>query len=187
MHNMPHSEESKKKMSEAHKGKANIARRRKTIVKDGVTLYQCGVCKDFKPYDEFYKNRRTILGITQDCKKCHCKVSIKTRNKDTAHENNRKYMERARKKNIEIFRERERKYSLNRSKDEKYWARKELNNAVKRGDILKPDICEECGRKARITAHHEDYAKPLSVKWLCYKCHGKKHRKEIGNERAGSD
>lgn len=178
MHNIPHSEESKKKMSEAHKGKANIARRRKTMVKDGVTLYQCGVCKEFKPYDEFYKNKRTILGITPDCKKCHCKVNIKTRNMDTARENNRKYMERARKKNIEIFRERERKYSLNRSKDEKYWARKEVNNAVKRGDILKPDICEECGRKVRITAHHEDYTKPLSVKWLCYKCHGKKHRKE---------
>ncbi len=38
MHNKPHSEESKNKMSEAHKGKANNARRRNTIMKDGVIL-----------------------------------------------------------------------------------------------------------------------------------------------------
>ncbi len=39
MHDMPHSEESKKKMSDSHKGIVNNARRRKTIVKDGITLY----------------------------------------------------------------------------------------------------------------------------------------------------
>ena len=50
MHDMPHSEESKKKMSDSHKGIVNNARRRKTIVKDGITLYQCGICKEFKPY-----------------------------------------------------------------------------------------------------------------------------------------
>lgn len=178
MHNKPHSEESKNKMSEAHKGKANNARRRNTIMKDGVILYQCGVCKEFKPYDGFYRNKRTILGITPECKKCHCKESIKTRNKDTARVNNQRYMERARKKNVEIFRERERNYSINRVKDEKYQARKKLNNAVKRGDILKPEVCEECGRKVKLTAHQEDYTKPLEVKWLCYKCHGKRHRKD---------
>lgn len=48
MHDMPHSEESKKKMSDSHKGIVNNARRRKTIVKDGITLYQCGICKEFK-------------------------------------------------------------------------------------------------------------------------------------------
>ena len=53
MHNTPHSEESKKKMSESHKGIVNNSRRRKTIVKDGITLYQCGACKEFKPYEDF--------------------------------------------------------------------------------------------------------------------------------------
>ena len=66
MHDMPHSEESKKKMSDSHKGIVNNARRRKTIVKDGITLYQCGICKEFKPYEEFYKNKRTILGLRQN-------------------------------------------------------------------------------------------------------------------------
>jgi hypothetical protein len=175
MHNIPHSEESKKKMSDAHKGMENIARRRKTIVKDGITLYQCGICKEFKPYEDFYKNKRTILGITPECKKCHCKESIRTRNMNTARENNQKYIERARKANAEKFRERER--NRKREKDKKYFARRELNNAVKRGDIAKPERCEECGRKVKLAAHHGDYSKPLEVKWLCYKCHGIAHRK----------
>lgn len=138
MHDMPHSEESKKKMSDSHKGIVNNARRRKTIVKDGITLYQCGICKEFKPYEEFYKNKRTILGITPECKKCHCKESIRTRNKDTAKENNQRYMERARKADIEKFRERDR--NREREKDEKYVARRKLNNAVKRGDVVKTRI-----------------------------------------------
>lgn len=176
MHNMPHSEESKNKMSEAHRGVANVSRRRKTIIKDGITLYQCGVCKEFKPYEDFYKNKRTILGITPECKICHCKISIKTRDKEKARESNRKYMGRARKNNLEKFRKRER--SRIREKDEKYFARLELHNAVKRGDIVKPKCCENCGKEERLTAHHDDYSKPLEVSWLCYRCHGKRHRKD---------
>ena len=148
MHDTPHSEESKKKMSDSHKGIVNNARRRKTIVKDGITLYQCGICKEFKPYEEFYKNKRTILGITPECKKCHCKESIRRRNKDTARENNQRYMERARKADIEKFRERDR--NREREKDEKYVARRKLNNAVKRGDVVKPEFCEECAEYEEI-------------------------------------
>lgn len=134
------------------------------------------MCKEFKPYEDFYKNKRTILGITPECKKCHCKECVRTRDKDAKREKNRMYMKYAREADPEKFRERENKRK--REKDEKYIARRELNNAVKRGDVEKPECCEECGQKVRLTAHHDDYSKPLDVKWLCYKCHGKVHRKD---------
>lgn len=68
MHDTPHSEESKKKMSDSHKGIVNNARRRKTIVKDGITLYQCGICKEFKPYDEFIRISGRFLELRQNAR-----------------------------------------------------------------------------------------------------------------------
>lgn len=55
---------------------------------------------------------------------------------------------------------------------ERHAARKILQRAVKKGLIKKPERCEECGKKKYITAHHEDYSKPLEVDWLCRLCHG---------------
>jgi hypothetical protein len=56
-----------------------------------------------------------------------------------------------------------------------------LHMAVKRGEVIKPDSCQQCGKvTASIQGHHHDYAKPLDVKWLCTKCHSAIHRK-VGN------
>ena len=53
--------------------------------------------------------------------------------------------------------------------------------AIRQG-VLKPaDRCEECGRepytkrRKRLDGHHDDYAFPLSVRWLCPKCHARWH------------
>lgn len=54
-----------------------------------------------------------------------------------------------------------------------------LNTAVAMGDIERPDACSACGFVGRWTrdihAHHDDYAKPFDVRWLCSSCHKKHH------------
>jgi hypothetical protein len=40
---------------------------------------------------------------------------------------------------------------------------------------LKPTACEDCGTKKNLHGHHDDYAKPLVVRWLCGVCHRKTH------------
>lgn len=59
---------------------------------------------------------------------------------------------------------------------DKHRARQILTGAVKRGKVIRPARCERCKKKAeRIEAHHEDYAKPLDVAWLCPPCHSIVH------------
>lgn len=177
MHNMPHTEESKIKMSVAHIGIPNFSRRRESIEENGVTLYRCGKCGEFKPYDEFYKNKRTILGITSECKKCHCETSYQSRDAENSMRLSREYMRRRRENKTEEVRAEDRERNKRIPKDEKYRARRILNNAVKRGEIRRPIRCEMCGTEGVIHGHHTDYNKPLDVEWLCAECHGKRHRK----------
>lgn len=51
--------------------------------------------------------------------------------------------------------------------------------ALRRGEIVAPATCSRCGAEGRIHGHHEDYAKPLEVVWLCGSCHGARHA-ELG-------
>jgi hypothetical protein len=47
-----------------------------------------------------------------------------------------------------------------------------VKSAVKRGVLIKPDLCSRCGQHGRrIEAAHHDYTKPLEVTWLCSSCH----------------
>lgn len=32
-----------------------------------------------------------------------------------------------------------------------------------------------CGTSEKVHAHHHDYAKPLEVRWLCFRCHKASH------------
>jgi ribosomal protein S27AE len=50
-----------------------------------------------------------------------------------------------------------------------------VNYAVKAGRLQRNPACERCGKPSR-DAHHDDYAKPLDVMWLCRSCHYARHR-----------
>lgn len=55
--------------------------------------------------------------------------------------------------------------------------------ALEDGDLVRPDRCEECDASAsapglpyKILGHHDDYSKPLDVRWICGQCHQKWHK-----------
>jgi|SRR5262245_47580924 len=52
---------------------------------------------------------------------------------------------------------------------EKVRARQVLNDAVRTGRMLRKP-CEQCG-EVLTEAHHDDYGKPLDVRWLCRRHH----------------
>lgn len=47
--------------------------------------------------------------------------------------------------------------------------------AIRKGELEKKP-CEHCG-KTEVQAHHDDYTKPLDVKWLCKIHHVITHKK----------
>lgn len=51
-----------------------------------------------------------------------------------------------------------------------------FQHAIREGRMEKQDFCSECGSTKKIEAHHDDYSKPLDVRWLCENCHKEWHR-----------
>jgi len=108
-----------------------------------------------------------------------CKPCVKTRVKTHRKENDsvrdydrwRYYTQPHRKAHVaKVSREYRQKYP------DRYKAHTALNNAVRDGKI-KRKACEVCGNK-KSHAHHEDYSKPLDVKWLCALHHQREHHAE---------
>lgn len=139
---------------------------------DGTTLWQCPICSRWLSASSFYPSKRTSNGITSECRTCHIRISIKTRDIEKKNESNRRSMRKVRELNPELFRARERLASQKRIKDIRYYARQIVRHAIAGGIIVKPRRCEKCGQEKKLTGHHQDYTKPLEIEWLCYECHG---------------
>ena len=56
---------------------------------------------------------------------------------------------------------------------EKVRAHRLVARAVRRGELIRPATCSKCGDGGRIHAHHDDYSKPLDVRWLCHGCNNR--------------
>lgn len=62
---------------------------------------------------------------------------------------------------------------------------KNLANRARRKGLLVPQPCEVCGSQ-KVQAHHDDYDRPLVVRWLCPKHHRQADIERRARERASA-
>lgn len=146
-------------------------------------MKSCFKCAKQKPLSEFYRHPGMRDGRLNKCKTCaRADVAAQKRKKPALYrELNRIWAASAR------GRQTRRAYVLTpggreaAQKASDSWAERNsvkrraqvaASNAVRDGR-LKREPCF-CGLKAQ--AHHDDYKKPLSVRWLCTKHHAEHHR-----------
>ncbi len=167
---------------------------------------RCFRCKAVKPLDGFYLIRRHSTERQTYCKPCKAEQAHiywqKNRErlceKQRIHwqENRERLNEKThiyRQENRELVRKRAREFAARRRKNpvrmallrkyEMEWqkghpqqvrANDAVQRALKKG-VLVRERCEKCGASPA-QAHHDDYSKPLDVRWLCPLDHCQYHR-----------
>lgn len=163
------------------------------------TEKECTKCGEIKALALYARCSRVKDGRKSQCKDCSNALNLKyaAANRDAQKayrvenaEKLRAYDKAKYRENSDAIKERVRKYSktaagrLTASKSslaqrklhpEKYKARYTINNAIRLGHV-KRGPCESCGEQLDIHAHHDDYSRPLDVRWLCREHHNDWHR-----------
>ncbi len=145
----------------------------------------CNTCGVEKPLSEYHRDRHKRDGWAGICKACRIpqereyygqnREAVLTkqrlyygRNRESLLAKDRAYYRRNRSKLLARDR------AWKKSRPEVARAGALVQAAVARGR-LHQGPCEGCGSRARIDAHHDDYSKPLDVRWLCRSCHLRLH------------
>jgi ribosomal protein S27AE len=125
-----------------------------------------------KRHKEAIKQRKrdrinaATVGQIRPCSKCGKETAISARKLAA-----RDYRCSACRWNPEKGRELRRAYR--KRYPEKRRAHAAVYRAVRSGKLVRQN-CEQCG-KPDSQAHHDDYSKPLDVRWLCGECHETEH------------
>lgn len=128
---------------------------------------KCFKCQKVKPLEDFYKHPMMADGRLGKCKECNRKDVRENRGKKIAYYQayDRDRGNRQPKGYLREYRERFPK---------KYLATSMIARALRSKKLFK-EPCEMCGIKKSVHAHHDDYAKPLNVRWLCAAHHRQWH------------
>lgn len=131
----------------------------------------CFKCNVEKSLNEFYAQPGMADGHLGKCKAC---TKRDVRKNYAKHREQYAEYERVR------FQKPERKaYALEYQRryraanPEKYKARSIVHNVIRDGKLTRQS-CEVCG-DTESEAHHDDYSRPLEVRWLCFKHHRELH------------
>ena len=140
-------------------------------------MKKCFKCQKELSLSDFYKHKQMADGHLNKCKTCA-----------------KKDVHNHRDKNIERIREYDRNRGNRQTKEyldsyvakypNKYKAQNMVSNAIRDKRLFK-EPCGVCGTEERLHAHHDDYLKPLNVRWLCASHHRQWHI-ENGEAKNGS-
>lgn len=148
----------------------------------------CFKCNIDKPLSEFYKHEQMADGHLNKCKECTKKdtrLNIE-KNKDYYIEYDRSRANIPKRVAARLAYSKTEAGRAAARKSREKWSEHNVikrsasyivNNAIKHGRLIKPNVCEACGKGSQIIhGHHDNYDYPMIVRWLCPSCHSKWHK-----------
>ena len=147
----------------------------------------CRECKTEKPLSDFYKHPEMADGHLNKCAVCvksgvakHREANLEKIREYDRKRSNQPHRVDARNKYIKTEAgkkaKKKAKDAYNKRHPMKYAAHVITNNYVRDGKLIPESFCSACNSTEKIEGHHDDYTKPLDVRWLCEKCHKEWHR-----------
>lgn len=135
----------------------------------------CFKCNIIQPLTNFYKHPQMPDGHVNKCKECNKKDThdhyITKREYYAEKRRERRQDPKRKRKHLDTIR----KYRL--ANPDKYKAQSAVNNALRSGKLTRQP-CEQCG-DVKSQGHHDDYSKPLDVRWLCFTHHREHHGQQV--------
>lgn len=133
----------------------------------------CFKCGEEKPLSDFYSHPKMGDKHLGKCKAC-AKIDVVT-NRALNLEYYQRYDRERKNQPHRLAQRRYNSKQYYKRHPTKARANHTLRRAVKSGRVIKRP-CEICG-SPNADAHHDNYSKPLDVKWLCPLHHHAAHRK----------
>lgn len=133
----------------------------------------CLKCQQRKPLSDFYRHPHMADGHVNKCKFC-TKIDVlvnRAKRSDYYIAYDRKRGQRPERK--DAYRRKRIAYRLRHPERTAVYCK--VYRAKKAGVLIPPIRCPGCGEEHQIHAHHEDYSRPLSVTWICARCHHEHH------------
>ncbi len=128
---------------------------------------QCTKCGEVLPLDSFHRAAGGAHGRRSTCKSCD-----RTYARDHYHRHPEK---KAQYRRDDYQRRKAKGIGKSDERKQRHADYQGVYTAVKRGELVKAP-CVICGSTARIHGHHDNYARPLDVVWLCPLHHQERHR-----------
>lgn len=147
-----------------------------------MSLYHCRHCHIDKPIEAFYsyskrKCKACIQAYNDKFRKDHPELTA-AKNKRSWLRRRDTFLQRHRAKPRTVVRAPDylEKFKAYRREHREEWnAKARVRYAMLTGKISRPNSCSHCGYGCKPQAHHDDYSKPLDVRWLCVSCHRRLH------------